>query len=267
MRNPRAITEAEVPHAFDATTIHRLAKCVRLPSGCDLEQFGESVRTAVRIFARDAAIPSSNEQHREIAQLYRLANRQHYERLAQAVENISPAVRSSLSERQARIADQVAEQRKWRGTRYYAGDVPNWRIPKPAELRDPATRAQAANGLEALIAWGGHWADGRKRPSGRRSRTWTPELHAPAPSRAEPRREAERTLVMWLQVAVAKIDVQVPETAHYDKPGPFARMAAEVLQLVGATGPANATGLAAELINQLHHERKAQRPREPQPVF
>jgi hypothetical protein len=82
-------------------------------------------------------------------------------------------------------------------------------------------------------------------------------LCAPKASRREPRREAERTLVMWLQVAVAEAGAKVPVTAHHYKRGPFAKMTAEVLRLVRA--PESAEGLAVELINHLERERAAQR--------
>ena len=238
MTNPRAITLRDVPQVFDAARIQHLATVVKLPPGCDLDRFGESVRVAVHIYARAAATPTNNGQRREIEELHRHSAQKAYERLAQAIEAMTHPVRSELRCRQSRVADRM----------------PEWRIPDPAELRDPATRKQAAQGFEALTCYGGYWAEGRKRPTGRRSRTFRPELYAPSASRGEPRRAAERDLVMWLQVAVAETAARVPLAARHGNPGPFARMVAEVLQLVGAAGPANATGIAVELINRLHRD-------------
>lgn len=235
-------TTDDVDRLFDAACIRSLAEIARLPAGCDLDRFGKGVRDAARAYIRDTKALSKNKQHREIEMLHRLAARRAYEPLAAALGNISAQARSELGWRQALLADRA----------------PGWRIPAAAELRDPATCERAADGLEALTSEGGRWTDGRKRPSGRRSRTWEPNLYAPSLSRAEPRRDAERTLVMWLQVAAAEagenVAAEVPLTAHHNEPGPFARMVAKVLQRVHAAGPANAQCLAVDLINQLHRQ-------------
>jgi hypothetical protein len=236
VKNSRAIAEYAVDQVFDAAKVQSLAVLARLPTGCDLDRFGERLRMAARTYAQNALQESTNQQNREIAELYRRADRRDYEGLAKAVEAMTPSVRILLAERRARLGERV----------------PHWRIPEVAELHDPVTCAQATEGLLALLEQGGRTGEGRMRPTGRRSRSWFPDLYAPHASRAEPRREAERELVLWLQVAVAETGAKVPVTAHHDKPGPFACMAAEVLQLVGATGSANAKGLAIECIKQLH---------------
>ena len=83
------------------------------------------------------------------------------------------------------------------------------------------------------------------RPSGKRSRTWHTELHAPKKSPHFLKRQAERTFVMWLGIAWTEATGHRPAaTANSDNPGPFAGMVQECLNLVGAPR-AN----AVELIN------------------
>jgi len=240
MRNPRAIAADAVPQVFDDACVLRLGGLAKLPPSCDLAGFGEGIRAAARMYARQAATPSPNELHREITKLHRLAEQAKYPLLAAAVEAMTPSTRTLIEKRRAHTCERM----------------PGWRIPSPAEISDLATCTAAAQGLPALIEVGGKWTAGRMRPSGRRSRSWRPSLHAPPASRAEPRRAAERDFVMWLQVAVKKAGVCVPLTAHYEKPSPFARMVGECLRLIGATGSANAVWLAVQLVNELHAAKR-----------
>jgi hypothetical protein len=126
---------------FGAETIQSLAKLARLRPDCNLDRFGKSVRDAASRYARDAATPSSNEQHHEVATLFRLVQRRDYVGLADAIEKMTRAVRSELRERQARVADRVLVPK-------YGRFAPQWRIPEPAEVRDPATRERAVAEFE-----------------------------------------------------------------------------------------------------------------------
>jgi hypothetical protein len=246
MRRP-VLTEAQVAEMFDAAQVELLATICRLPKSCDVQQFGDGIRAAARVYARDKAASSSpNTQRKEIRRIDRLIERctravSTYEELAKAIESLDPAVRHVWMLRQAVVADRM----------------PSWRIPEPSELRDQATRKVAAQGLKALITVGGSSTEGRMRASGHRSQTWCPALQAPVkiPGKRQPRQEAARTLVMNLQIAVHEAGARVPLTAHHSKPGPFARMAGEVLLMVGATGSASAIGLAVQIINDLQRER------------
>ena len=77
--------------------------------------------------------------------------------------------------------------------------------------------------------------------------------HAAEPSRREPRREAERNFVMWLQIAVAETTETVPTlTARYGKLGPFARMVQMCLRKAGAK-----YAEVAQLLNDLNRARRA----------
>lgn len=259
MRNPRAIVAEAVPKVIDDAAIQRLAVLAKLPLGADLVAFGQSVRSAVFIYARDAATPSSNEVHREIEKLHSLARRRAYGDLSTAIEKMTSDARRLLERRRAALNVRASEMLK-RHRPDVARRILALRIPNPAELHDPDRREQAATGLKELIEVEVRYDEGRNRPSGRHSRTRRPSLVAPEAGRGEPRREAERSLVMWLQVAMLEAVEHVPTTAQHNNPGPFARLAAEVLRLVGATGPANAKGLAVQMINDLQDRRRAKRP-------
>lgn len=234
-KNWRVIAAADVTTIFDAACIASLAMIARLPPGSDLARFGEGVRWAALNYVQMKRQPSPNAVHREIKSLHALAFNRRFEPLAAAVDAMTPVARALLGKREARVRDRM----------------PDWRISAAEELRDLASRAKAAEGLLALLEIGAERSLGRQRPSGRRSITRRSEVFAPPPSRAEPRRAPERELVMWLQIAVAEAGARVPVTARHDAPGPFARMAAECLRLVGAIGPANARGLAVEMIREL----------------
>src|SRR5689334_18548700 len=175
-------------------------------------RFGESVRWAVQNYVARTAEPSPNAVRREIAALHRAAERGEYERLAGLIEQLTPVARRILEERQAILQDRQALLADRRG-RFARLAVPDWRIPVAAELRDPATCAGAAEGFEALLAFG-TMREARERPSGKPTISLAPLLYAPRPSRAEPRTRAERELIMWLQVAVAEIGAQVTLTAR-----------------------------------------------------
>jgi hypothetical protein len=268
-----ADTDDEVLRRFDAESIHKLAEMVGIKPDAE-KPFADGIRSALRVYLKAKAGPTTNTLRREIEVLHVLASKSDYEGLASAIDTMSAEARRHLERRQVlsqeqqrdadRVRIAVREIARARGReptttppRIEAAKLPALarRIPSPAGLHDPATREAAANGLLALLEVGGEWMS-RSRPSGRPSLSRQPKLYAPPPTRAEPRREAERSLVMWLQIAAGDAGIQVPLTAHHNNPGPFARLAGEVLQLAGAIGPANAVGLAVECIRELNIRRR-----------
>jgi hypothetical protein len=241
-KKARPIIAAEdVPRIFDDACMQALAKTAKLPAGADTAAFGEDVREAARIFARDARIPSSNELRTEIEELHKAvdpAEPRQWDRLATLLEGLSPKARDLLNDRGARPALRTE-------------------LPSADAVRDPERREAAYDGIAKLCQLGGRSVKGRRRPSGKRSRpTWRALLQAPEPQRNFPKRDAERDFVMWLRSAWldATGDTPASTARHSDasrKIGPFARFARECLHLVGA-GNADAVGL----INELKRRRR-----------
>ena len=203
--------------------------------------FGEGVREAARIFARDARNPTGNELATEIEELHRAvdpAKPRQWDRVAMLLESLSPKARDMLIDRGARPALRIE-------------------LPSADAVRDPERRETACDAVSKLCQFGSRYTEGRRRPSGKRSRPdWRPVLFAPEPQRNFAKRDAERDFVMWLSIAWhCATDGTPPRTARHPdasrQVGPFARFVRECLRLVGA-GDAD----AVELINKLHRRRR-----------
>jgi hypothetical protein len=221
------IAAGDVPRIFEDACIDALAVIGRLPAGADRKRFAEGVREAARIYARDSRIPTDNELNAEIAALYRAAERKRYGEVAKLLEQLSPRTRKLLNKREVQL-------------------------PASEDLRDATRQGKACEIISRLCQYGGEYGEGRRRPSGKRSRTWQPRLVAPQPRRNFPRRDAERDFVMWLQLAWLEATGERPSlAANPERPGPFARMARKCLALVGA-GHADVVGL----INELNKRRR-----------
>jgi hypothetical protein len=203
----RTIAADDVPRVFDAACISALAEIAKLPPGANVKRFAEAVREAARIYAIDGCRPTDNLLRAEITKLNgaveRLARLKRnravqYARIADLVRGISPAARDYLSKQVVGVS-----------------------LPAPAALSDPARRDEACAAIARLCQHGGHWAQGRRRQSGRRSWTWKPLLRAPTPRRHFQKREAERWFVSMLSAAWLAAAGELPSnTAHHDKPGP-----------------------------------------------
>jgi hypothetical protein len=235
MKKRQAIPVDKVPVIFDDDCVQKLAYIRKLPSDADLGMYAKLIRNGVRAFAHGARVPSSNDLHQEIKALYNAALREKYDTVADLLENLSPATRDWLNERYQR--------RSLRGTT----------LPAAEDLRDPTHRKPAL--VVQLCSTGGKIIEGRRRPTGRRSRTFKPRLYAPEPRRHFPKREAELELVASLQIRDLHVTGCLPaltarhRSAHRP-PGPFARMAQKVLDLAGTRADAVA------LINELNRRRR-----------
>jgi hypothetical protein len=231
-RSREPIAATDIPRIFDDACIDTLAAIGRLPAGADRKRFAEGIREAARIYARDVRIPTDNELHAEIAALYRAAERKQLGQVADLFEKLSPKARELLRKRATRLSLE---------------------LPASEALRDTT---QACDVVLKICQYGGKYDEGRRRPSGKRSRTWRPLLYAPQPRRNFPKRDAERDFVMWLQDAWCEATGKRPSlAANAERAGPFAQMVRKCLALVGA-GHADAVGL----INELNRRRIQSRP-------
>lgn|SRR5215831_89599 len=229
------IAAANIPHIFDDDCIQKLVAIAKLPADADSKRFAEGVRKAASIYARDARVPTDNELHTEIYKLYRAAERRQYERIAVLLEDLSLEARDWLNKRGSRLRVE---------------------LPAPEALRDISAQQKACDIVLKLCQYGGRHAEGRKRPSGKRSHTWRPLLCAPQPRRNFPKRDAELNFIMWLQIGWLEATGKRPSlAANPNRPGPFARMVRECLELVGASH-ADAVGL----INELNERRRKKPP-------
>ena len=185
------ISAADIPRIFDDACVNTLAAIGRLPATADRKRFSQGVREAARIYAREARIPTDNELNAEIAALYRAAERKRCEQVASLLEKLSLKARELLSKRAVRLSIE---------------------LPAPESLRDTAQQ-QSCDMVLKLCQYGGSYVEGRRRPSGKRSHTWRPLLHAPKRSRNFAKRDAELNFIMWLQTAWLEATSEQPSMA------------------------------------------------------
>ncbi len=274
-RDPKALALA----IFNDDRISGLAAIAKMPEDYDRARFASGIRWAVENYIEARAKPSPNKLRREIEALHAIAyrilqrneiNERDYQALANLVETMTPECRRQLAgsatpwrllEPEELTVTHALGASGYTAKKYakLMAEVPpasGRRVPDPAELRDPAIRKRVVEELRTLLSFGGTWKV-RKRPKGvPPTQKWVPLLYAPPPTRAEPRREAEREFVMWLRVAVVEAGAVIPHAFDHRKPGPLARMVAECLVAVGAADAAHATGLAVQLLNDVHKAAK-----------
>ncbi len=96
----KIIAEDEVPRVFDTDCIERLAAICQFPPTANLFCFGEGMREAALLFARDAREPDVNQVHDEIAALWNVvdpARPPQWEAMTSALEALSPRTREIFS--------------------------------------------------------------------------------------------------------------------------------------------------------------------------
>ena len=207
------ISVDEIPLVFSDRAVAKLAVNARLPDGTDMQRLAKDIRAAAAQYARDADQPTPNKVRRELDALRRAAERREYRKLKQLLAEISDPARELLEIRLADIRDGH--------TRKNHRDT--WFLPEPEELSDPTRRDVACDMVYSLAVTGGFRVEGRARGGSRRRHRMQVRLIAPEPSRSEPRREAERTFVMWLRIAYHRATGRMPpSTAQHYRPGPFA---------------------------------------------
>ncbi len=257
-----AITADQIPRKFDDSCIEDLARFAKLPSHANRQRFADGIRDAARAYATEIREPNDNEVRAEIESLYRAAERGNFEELAILLEKLSSRARSLLKYDHWTTVKLSADKPDSPPSRHrISARRRSVTLPSPEALRDEDRRDEACTIVVKLCRYGGGWVEGRKRASGKPSWTWRPYLRAPKPQRHFPKREAERTLVMWLRIAwLEATGKEAPLTTDPRRPGPFARMVQECLRLLGAAH-ADAVGL----LNMLNQARREMRRRPPLP--
>jgi hypothetical protein len=231
---------SDVEYIFDDEQLTELARIAKLPADADVPRFAENIRIAARIFLEKKALLNPPRLREAIKRLYQLNIRAERggDRAARALAHFVDAMPASL--RQWLISINARRGRN---------------IPTAAEILSPATRQSAVERLRLILSYGGRVVVGRKRPGGRRSRSFMPLLRVPEESkRGRPSGLAERDLVQWLAIAYLEATGQSPPyTAHHSDAirGPFARFVHECFELIGAP-----SGNVTRLINQYGSARR-----------
>jgi hypothetical protein len=200
------MAEVDIDQRFDERTIAQLAVAARLRPTADLVKFGESVRTAARLYLVEQA-RDPRRVRRELSDLYRVADR------VMAGKLEPNTLETALAELSAR-ARQLLEDRALVLARLPLGHLPRPRLPS------------APDQLMTLLRYGGRMQPGRLRQGGKLSRpVFVPLLWAPIVGSGRPRNEAARELVLWLSIAFLEAGGRPPpRMADSRKLGPFARL-------------------------------------------
>jgi len=199
-----------------------------------MKRFAEGIREAAHIYATDVREPNENEVRAEVEKLYLAAERRLYDQVAILIEKLSARAFRLLKFAELTRTSFPSPGPRDESRRRGATSI-QWisiTLPSPETLRDHAQREEACATVVKL---------------------WRPYLRAPEPRRHFPKRESERTFVMWLRIAwLDATGEEATRTVDPRRPGPLARMVKKCLVLVGA-GHADAVGLLNEL-NQIRRE-------------
>ena len=234
MASRSLIAVSDVKQVFSGLVVKELARTAKLPAGSDIPRFAQSVRIAARIFLEAKVQLSAPQLCAAVARLHQLNSRAE-----------RGNVRAALA--LARAVDTLpADVRRWLTS---CNKSHNRKIPTAAEIRSLATRQKAIERLRLILSYGSTWVAGRKRSSGRRSRSAKPLLRVPETlGRGRPPGSADREFVQWLAVAYLEAAGHPPpRTAHQniDIRGPFPRFVHRCFELLGAP-----SGNVTRLINQ-----------------
>src|SRR5262245_35858309 len=246
----------DIEQLFNEDVVAELAATGGLSPRADLAQFAANLRLSARLFLEAKARVSGPQLRESIERLYSLNRR------AERGGDIA-------ARRLARALD-VTPIDLWRRL---SPRIPQARgIPTAAEVLAPETRQSAVERLRLVLSIGGCQGFGRKRPGGRRSRSFRPLLRVPVRDqgakdklgrsiggRGRPRGEAEREFVQNLALSYLEATGRSPpETANYNIVirGPFSRFVHRCFELVGAR-----TGSVTRLINEFGSKRREGRHR------
>lgn len=222
---------------FSDAAIRNLAEDANLPPSADLSLFGEFVRTAAKFYLEEAGWASAAQIRADIAAIRRTVKplderkkAREPKRIISALEKGPPATLRELKTR---------------------AEVRGERFPTVADIRDPTRINDAARILDMLTRAGGYVRQGRKRPSGKRSKEYVVELYAPVSPKNFAKREAERAATKRLRAAWRWAAAQgnpgaeraIPcnkpsKSASRENPGPFVRLTHGFFSALGVNADA-----------------------------
>jgi hypothetical protein len=232
------IAISDVESVFNDAVINELANILELEfrEPDDFRRFAQSIRQDARLFIEAKDRLNNPKLRQTIAKLYRLTTRAErdddraVERLARAVDGTPPDVWDWL----ARFNPKGSK------------------IPTAAEIRSPATRPRAVQRLRLALSYGGMIKDGRKRPTGKRSRSFEPLLRVPTIEPNRPRSEAEREFVRNLAFTyLSATGKRPPYKVDFQVRGPFSAFVHRCFELAGAP-----SGYVTRLINEFGRARR-----------
>lgn len=226
---------SKIDQIFDDDVIWNLVKIAKAPSN-SFDLFGRDIRDAARIFVEAKQKWSSSQINDQIGQLYKLTVR-----AEDGSDETAQELAEALNDTPAEVFDSII--------------MPDgWETPTASEIRSRETRGNAINRLRAMLSSGGSVEPGRKRPGGRRSKTYKPTLRSPYIEAGRPPGIAEREFVQNLALAYKRATGRLPPltaNANIDIRGPFPRLVHECFELVGAP-----TGNVTRLLNEYGEARK-----------
>ena len=250
--NNTPVIADDVLAAFSDRAIDGFIFNFGLPAGTDRSRLRAGICAAVARYIAASQEPTSNTVRNEIVALHRAISKRHYTATSCAWGARSAPVRRLFEDRASWIRSSERNRKRDTGRRW-------WTVPTPEALLSGEHRAQACRTIHSLSVIGAYRKQ-RKTQGGKPSFEVVTILNAPAPSRAEPRRAAERIFLVWLRVAYAEATgLMPPKYVHHDRPGPFAKMVAECLRLAGAPSHEpddDRRGLSVQLINDIEKVRK-----------
>jgi hypothetical protein len=252
------IAENEIDFVFDEGVTAKMAEDIEAPADA-VVRFGDNVRAAVRAYFAERARTNWKAIEKQIGDLNRLVD-EAYRSVAGPIPRrfilgeIKPVkgdVRGSEVAAE-RLADRVGSidqaTRSWL-ERCAHGPLP---FPSSDEIRDRRTRKQAIKQWRNILSYGQEQVTGRKRPSGKRSRTIRPLLRVPKSSRSRPVDLAARELVQHLALAYLEATGRSPpRRVNLRIKGPFFRLVEWCFRLIGIP-----TGNIVHLINEREVRRK-----------
>jgi hypothetical protein len=225
------IAENEIDFVFSAAVTAKMAADINAPPDA-VARFRDNVRTGVRAYLAERARTNWKAIEKQIGELNRLVDKA-YRCVVGPIPRgfilgeIKP-VKGDVGGSEVaaeRLADRVGSidqaTRSWLERCAY-GPLP---FPSSDDIRDRGTRKQAIKQWRNILSYGQEQVKGRKRPSGKRSRTIRPLLRVPKSSRSRPIDLAAHELVQHLALTYLEATGRrPPRHVSLSSKGPFFRL-------------------------------------------